>query len=75
MFFCVLLGFFIGFFIEWIFGKGYIYLFIIEMIGFLGMVLGGLIIGVFGGFKNRNKIFFLVILFYVIFLIILGFVI
>ncbi|MDL0375260.1 multidrug efflux MFS transporter Cme [Clostridioides difficile] len=72
MLLCVPSGFLIGLLIERTFGKGYIYLSIIEMIGFLGMVLGGLIIGVFGGFKNRNKTFFLAILSYAIFSIILG---
>lgn len=72
MLLCVPSGFLIGLLIERTFGKGYIYLSIIEMIGFLVMVLGGLIIGVFGGFKNRNKTFFLAILSYAIFSIILG---
>ncbi|EQF23117.1 transmembrane secretion effector family protein [Clostridioides difficile CD160] len=63
-----------GRFSERTFGRGYIYLSIIEMIGFLGMVLGGLIIGIFGGFKNKNKTFFLAILSYAVFSIILGFV-
>lgn len=72
MLLCVPSGFLIGLLIERTFGKGYIYLSIIEMIGFLGMVLGGLLIGIFGGFKNRNKTFFLAILSYAIFSIILG---
>lgn len=72
MLLCVPSGFLIGLLIERTFGKGYMYLSIIEMIGFLGMVLGGLVIGIFGGFKNRNKTFFLAILSYAIFSIILG---
>ncbi|MCC0680862.1 MFS transporter [Clostridioides sp. ES-S-0005-03] len=72
IFLCVPSGFLIGLLIERTFGKGYIYLSIIEMIGFSGMVLGGLVIGIFGGFKNRNKTFFLAMLSYAIFSIILG---
>ncbi len=57
MLLCVPSGFLIGLLIERTFGKGYIYLSIIEMIGFLGMVLGGLIIGVFGGLKIEIRPF------------------
>lgn len=58
MLLCVPSGFLIGLLIERTFGKGYIYLSIIEMIGFLVMVLGGLIIGVLVVLKIEIRPFF-----------------
>ncbi|MCL2863869.1 MAG: MFS transporter [Methanimicrococcus sp.] len=38
-----------------VFGANYLYLTLNEMSFFIGMLLGGLVIGVWGGFKNRVK--------------------
>jgi len=37
------------------FGERYLYLTIVEMVGFIGMMLGGLLMGTWGGFTNRIK--------------------
>ena len=54
------------------FGQDYMYLSICETIGFLGMFLGGLLLGTWGGFKNRNKTLTLGMILYSIFAIALG---
>lgn len=41
--------------IERTFGDSYVYLTVSEMAGFAGMVLGGLLLGAWGGFKDRRK--------------------
>ncbi len=48
-------GFLVVLMIERTFGGSYTYLTVAEMLGSLGMVLGGLLLGTWGGFKNRNK--------------------
>lgn len=37
------------------FGEKYLLLTILEMVGFVGMTAGGLLMGTWGGFKNRKK--------------------
>lgn len=54
------------------FGQEYIYLSISETIGFIGMFLGGILLGIWGGFKNRNKTLMIGIILYAIFAISLG---
>ena len=54
------------------FGQDYMYLSICETIGFVGMFLGGLLLGAWGGFKNRNKTLTLGMILYSIFAIGLG---
>ena len=54
------------------FGQDYMYLSICETIGFVGMFLGGLLLGTWGGFKNRNKTLTLGMILYSIFAIGLG---
>ena len=54
------------------FGQDYMYLSICETIGFIGMFLGGLLLGTWGGFKNRNKTLTLGIILYSVFAIALG---
>ena len=54
------------------FGQDYMYLSICETIGFVGMFLGGLLLGTWGGFKNRNKTLTLGMILYSIFSIALG---
>ena len=46
-------GFLAALLISRTFGESYLYLSIVEMTGFIGMTLGGLVIGAWGGFKNR----------------------
>lgn len=41
--------------IERSFGNNYLFLTVNEMAGFAGMVLGGILLGIWGGFKNRIK--------------------
>ena len=54
------------------FGQDYMYLSICETIGFVGMFLGSLLLGTWGGFKNRNKTLTLGMILYSIFAIGLG---
>lgn len=54
------------------FGQAYMYLSICETIGFVGMFLGGLLLGTWGGFKNRNKTLTLGLILYSVFAIALG---
>lgn len=54
------------------FGQDYMYLSICETIGVVGMFLGGLLLGTWGGFKNRNKTLTLGMILYSIFAIGLG---
>ncbi len=54
------------------FGQNYMYLSICETIGFVGMFLGGLLLGTWGEFKNRNKTLTLGMILYSIFAIVLG---
>lgn len=54
------------------FEQDYMYLSICETIGFVGMFLGGLLLGTWGGFKNRNKTLTLGMILYSIFAIGLG---
>lgn len=54
------------------FGQDYMYLSICETIGFVGMFLGGLLLGTWGGFKNRNKTLTLGMILYSVFAIALG---
>ena len=54
------------------FGQDYMYLSICETIGFVGMFLGGILLGTWGGFKNRNKTLTLGMILYSIFAIGLG---
>ena len=55
IFLCVPAGFLATLFVSRYFGESYWYLTIVEVIGFIGMMLGGLLIGAWGGFKNRVK--------------------
>lgn len=73
IFLCVPSGFLVTLMIERTFGGNVWYLSINEMVGFAGMVLGGLLLGAWGGFKNRNKTYVLGMLAYGIFSILLGF--
>lgn len=65
-------GFLAALVIERTFGGGYAYLSANEIVGFAGMALGGFLLGVWGGFKNRNQTFTTGMLFYAICTILLG---
>lgn len=73
IFLCVPSGFLAVLMIERTFGDSYVYLTVNEMAGFAGMVLGGILLGAWGGFKNRNKTMFLGLLCYGMFSLTLGF--
>ena len=55
IFLCVPAGFLATLFVSRYFGDTYWYLTLVEVIGFIGMAVGGLLIGAWGGFKNRVK--------------------
>ncbi len=72
IFLCIPSGFLTPLLIGRLFGDNYMYLSINEMIGCAGMALGGLLIGVWGGFNNRIKTLALGIGVYAAFSIALG---
>lgn len=55
IFLCVPAGFLATLFVSRYYGDSYWYLTLVEVIGFLGMAVGGVLIGAWGGFKNRMK--------------------
>ncbi|MEW6650711.1 MAG: MFS transporter [Chloroflexota bacterium] len=55
IFLCIPSGFLTPLLIGRLFGYNYMYLSVNEMIGCAGMALGGLLIGIWGGFNNRIK--------------------
>lgn len=59
IFLCVPSGFLTTLMIERTFGDDVIFLTINETVGFAGALVGGLLLSTTGGFKNRNKTFFL----------------
>lgn len=72
IFLCVPSGFLTALLIERVFGGNVIYLSVSEMVGCAGMVLGGLLLGVWGGFKNRSKTLTAGMLAYGLFSVLLG---
>ena len=58
IFLCVPSGFLTALMIERTFGNNVLLLTINETVGFAGAVIGGILLGTTGGFKNRNKTFF-----------------
>lgn len=55
IFLCVPAGFLATLFVSRYFGDTYWYLTLVEVIGFIGMTAGGLLIGAWGGFQNHVK--------------------
>ncbi|MGN1350050.1 MAG: MFS transporter, partial [Anaerovoracaceae bacterium] len=53
IFLCVPAGFLSQLFVSRVYGETYWYLTAVELTGFLGMVAGGLLMSVWGGFKSR----------------------
>lgn len=55
IFLCVPAGFLATLFVTRTYGDTYKNMSIVEIIGFMGMMIGGLLIGTWGGFRNRMK--------------------
>lgn len=55
IFLCVPAGFLATLFVSRYYGDTYWYLTLVEVIGFIGMMGGGILIGAWGGFKNHVK--------------------
>lgn len=55
IFLCVPAGFLSTLFVNRYYGDIYWYMTLVEVIGFIGMTVGGLLISAWGGFKNRVK--------------------
>jgi DHA3 family macrolide efflux protein-like MFS transporter len=72
IFLCVPSGFLAVLMIERTFGDSYIYLTVNEMTGFAAMVLSGILLGVWGGFKNRYKTMLLGLVCYGVFSVAIG---
>ena len=56
-FFCVPAGYLAGLLVRRVFGDTYWYLTAVEVVGFAGMMAGGVIMSTWGGFKHRGKNF------------------
>ena len=54
---CVPAGFMAALLVSRVYGDVYWYLTALELVGFAGMALGGVLMGVWGGFKSRIKTF------------------
>ena len=54
---CVPAGFMAALLVSRVYGDVYWYLTAVELVGFAGMTLGGVLMGVWGGFKSRVKTF------------------
>lgn len=55
IFLCTPAGFLSQLFISRVYGDTYLHLTAVEIAGFIGMTLGGLLMGIWGGFSNRIK--------------------
>lgn len=55
IFLCVPAGFLATLFVNRYYGDTYWYMTLVEVVGFIGMTAGGILIGAWGGFKNRMK--------------------
>lgn len=54
-FLCVPAGFMAGLLVRRVYGDTYWYLTAVELVGFAGMAVGGILMGTWGGFKKRAK--------------------
>ena len=54
-FFCVPAGYLAGLLVRRVFGDTYWYLTAVEVVGFAGMMAGGVVMSTWGGFKSRGK--------------------
>ncbi len=73
IFLCVPSGFLTALMIQRTFGSNVIFLTINETVGFAGALISGLLLGATGGFKNRNKTFFMGVMIYGIASLAVGF--
>ncbi len=73
IFLCVPSGFLTALMIERTFGDKVLFLTVNETVGFAGAMVGGLLLGATGGFKNRNKTFFVGIMIYGVASFVVGF--
>ncbi|MGM9665496.1 MAG: MFS transporter [Eubacteriales bacterium] len=55
IFLCVPAGFLATLFVKRYYGDTYWYMTLVDVVGFVGMTAGGILIGAWGGFKNRVK--------------------
>ncbi len=55
IFLCVPAGFMAGLLVSRVYGDTYWYLTAVELVGFAGMAVGGMLMGTWGGFKSRKK--------------------
>lgn len=58
-FLCVPGGFLAGLLVRRVYGDTYWYLTAVELVGFAGMLLGGILMSTWGGFKDRIKTLFI----------------
>lgn len=54
-FFCVPAGYLAGLLVRRVFGNTYWYLTAVELVGFAGMMIGGVVMSTWGGFKSKEK--------------------
>lgn len=54
VFLCVPVGYLAGLLVSRVYGDTYGYLTLVELVGFAGMMVGGLLMSTWGGFKNRK---------------------
>lgn len=72
VFLCVPAGFLAGLLVRRVFGDTYWYLTAVELVGFAGMVIGGAVIGAWGGFRLRSTTLFLALVSFGVFALGLG---
>ena len=58
-FLCVPAGYLSGLLVVRVYGNTYWYLTVVELVGFGGMMMGGLLMSTWGGFKSRMKTLFI----------------
>lgn len=72
IFLCVPAGFLATLFVGRYYGDTYFYMTLVEVIGFLGMMAGGVLIGIWGGFKRHTKTFLVGMMFFGLLAILMG---
>lgn len=55
VFLCIPAGFMAGLLVSRVYGDTYWYLTAVEIVGFAGMAAGGMLMGIWGGYKSRTK--------------------
>ena len=72
IFLCVPAGFLATLFVSRYYGDTYLHMTLVEVIGFLGMLAGGLLISTWGGFKLQTKTFLVGIMSFGLLAILMG---